>query len=162
MPPQLHKNVKNQLSVITTFNCATEGVDYQYSITDSDIKAGSSQEVQLGVTYNICVYATRVGYENSNVTTATLCWIDAEPKAEGIDNDISQVMANAVLIQTEGGRITINGVNDGTNVSIYNTNGVLSGNTISQNGSASINTNLPIGSVAIIRIGDKSIKLIVR
>ena len=65
-----------------------------------DIKAGIAQEIELGVTYSINVYATKPGYENSNISTATLCWIDVEPKTEGIENSIAQVRANAVLIQT--------------------------------------------------------------
>ena len=62
-----------------TFVCATEGATCQYSITDTDIKAGSGNEVQLTATYNISVYAMKSGYDNSDVATATLCWIDQQP-----------------------------------------------------------------------------------
>lgn len=65
-----------------------------HSITDADIKAGSGNEVQLGVTYNISVYATKSGYDNSETATATLCWIDASPKTEGITNGIANISAN--------------------------------------------------------------------
>ena len=67
-----------------TFNCKTEGATCQSTITDSDITSYNSNEVQLGVTYNISVYATKAGYEDSDVATATLCWIDVNPKTEGI------------------------------------------------------------------------------
>lgn len=56
-----------------TFNCATEGAVCQSIITDTDISSYSVNEVQLGVTYNISVYATKAGYENSETVTATLC-----------------------------------------------------------------------------------------
>ena len=145
-----------------TFNSATEGATYQYSITDEDIKADSAQELQLGVTYNISVYATKTGYQKSETATATLCWIDVDPKTEGIENSIAQVRANAVLIQSESGRITVNCADDGTNVSVYNTNGVLSGTAISRDGNAVVNTNLQVGSVAVVKIGDKPVKVIIR
>ena len=96
-----------------TFSCATEGATCQYSITDTDIKAGSGNEVQLGVTYNISVYAAKAGYENSETATATLCWIDQQPKTEGINNGIAQVPAKAVLIQAVGGAINVQGCDDG-------------------------------------------------
>ena len=96
-----------------TFTSETEGAVCQYSITDTDIKAGSGNEVQLGVTYNISVFATKLGYENSETATATLCWIDQQPKTEGINNGIAQVPAKAVLIQAVGGAINVQGCDDG-------------------------------------------------
>ena len=134
-----------------TFSCATEGAVCQYSITDTDIKAGSGNEVQLGVTYNISVYAA----------TATLCWIDQQPKTEGITNGIANIPANAVLIQSEGGSIKVQGVDEGTQVNVYGINGTQAGSAISQSGAATINTNLQPGSVAIVKIGQKSVKVVI-
>ena len=51
------------------FSCETEGATCQYSITDTDIKAGSGNEVQLTTTYKVTVYATKDGYENSDIVT---------------------------------------------------------------------------------------------
>ena len=142
-----------------TFSSATDGAVCQYSITDTDIKAGSGNEVQLGVTYNISVYATKSGYENSETATATLCWIDQQPKTEGITNGIANIPANAVLIQSEGGSIKVQGVDEGTQVNVYSINGTQAGSAISQNGQAVVATNLQAGSVAIVKIGQKSIKV---
>ena len=142
-----------------TFSSATDGAVCQYSITDTDIKAGSGNEVQLGVTYNISVYAAKAGYENSETATATLCWIDQQPKTEGITNGIANVAAQAVLIQSEGGSIKVQGVDEGTQVNVYGINGTQAGSAISQSGAATINTNLQPGSVAIVKIGQKSVKV---
>ena len=57
-----------------TFSCETEGVEYVYEIKDTDIKKGYDAKVSLSATYNISVYATKTGYENSDVATATLVW----------------------------------------------------------------------------------------
>ena len=145
-----------------TFSSATDGAVCQYSITDTDIKAGSGNEVQLAVTYTISVYATKAGYDNSETATATLCWIDASPKTEGITNGIANIPANAVLIQSEGGSIKVQGVDEGTQVNVYGINGTQAGSAISQSGAATINTNLQPGSIAIVKIGQKSVKVVIK
>ena len=145
-----------------TFTSETEGAVCQYSITDTDIKAGSGNEVQLGVTYNISVYAAKAGYENSETATATLCWIDQQPKTEGITNGIANIPAQAVLIQSEGGSIKVQGVDEGTQVNLYGINGTQAGSAISQSGAATINTNLQPGSIAIVKIGQKSVKVVIK
>ena len=145
-----------------TYNCETEYAECFSTITDTDISSYVGKEVQLSVTYNISVYATKEGYEDSDVATATLCWIDVEPKTEGITNDIAQIPAHAVLIQSENGEISVAGLDDGTNISVYDVNGMQAGTAVSNNGQASINTHLTSGSVAIVRIGEKSVKVIVK
>ena len=145
-----------------TFTSETEGAVCQYFITDTDIKAGSGNEVQLGVTYNISVYAAKAGYENSETAMATLCWIDQQPKTEGITNGIANIPANAVLIQSAGGSIKVQGVDEGTQVNVYSTNGTQAGSAISQSGAATINTNLQPGSIAIVKIGQKSVKVVIK
>ncbi len=145
-----------------TFTSETEGAVCQYSITDTDIKAGSGNEVQLGVTYNISVYAAKSGYENSETATATLCWIDVAPKTEGITEGIANVPANAVLIKSNGGLLTIEGANEGERISVYSINGTQAGSAISQNGQTVVGTNLQPGSIAIVKIGEKTVKVVVR
>ena len=145
-----------------TFTSETEGAVCQYSITDTDIKAGSGNEVQLGVTYNISVYATKSGYDNSDVATATLCWIDASPKTEGITNGVAQIAARPVLVKTDNGFITVEGVDDRTNISIYTTDGKQVGSAISQNNIATIATSIQPGSIAIVKVGDKAVKVVMK
>ena len=145
-----------------TFSSETEGATCVSSITDEDMRTYTTNEVQLSVTYNISVYATKDGYENSETVTATLCWIDQGPKTEGVTNGIANVPANAVLIKSEGGMLTIQGIDDGTQVSVYAINGIQAGSVISQNGRAIINTDLKAGSIAIVKIGYKSVKFIVK
>ena len=145
-----------------TFTSATEGAVCQYSITDTDIKSGSGSEVQLGVTYNISVFATKSGYENSETATATLCWIDASPKTEGITDGVAQIAARPVLVKTDNGFITVEGVDERTNVSVYTTDGKQVGSAISQNNTASIATSIQPGSIAIVKVGEKSVKVVVK
>jgi len=145
-----------------TFASSTEGAACYYSITDSDIKSGSGSEVQLGVTYNISVYAAKVGYENSETATATLCWIDATPQTEGITDGVAQIAARPVLVKTDNGFITVEGMDDRTNVSVYTTDGKQAGSAISQNNIATIATSIQPGSIAIVKIGEKAIKVVMK
>ena len=145
-----------------TFSSATDGAVCQYSITDTDIKAGSGNEVQLGVTYNISVYATKAGYDNSETATATLCWIDKEPTTEGITDGVAQIASKAVLIQSEGGILKVEGVDDGTQVAVYTPDGKQAGSAVCRNGAALVGTNIQPGNTAIVKIGEKSVKVIVK
>ena len=145
-----------------TFECATEGAEFKSTITDSDITSYNSNEVQLGVTYIITVYAIKAGYKNSDVATATLCWIDVEPKTEGITNITANVRALPLLIQTNGSTLTVSGADDGTTISVYSINGIKEGSAISQNGAATIPTTLQSGSAAIVKVGNKSIKVVMK
>ena len=103
-----------------------------------------------------------MGYENSEVATATLCWIDVEPKTEGIENSIAQVRATPILIHSDNGNLNIQGAMDGVSIGIYTTSGVMVGSDKSSGTSTSIATGLKKGEVAIVKIGDKSIKVVMK
>ena len=93
---------------------------------------------------------------------ATEGWKDFKFIEEGISNGVADIPANAVLIQGEGGTIKVHGCNDGEQVSVYSINGTKAGSAVSENGSASINTTLQPGNVAIVKIGEKSVKIIMK
>lgn len=67
-----------------------------------------------------------------------------------------------VLIKSDGGMLTIDGADDGTQVHVYTMDGRQAGSSVSHNGSAMVNTNLATGSVAIIKIGDRSVKVAIK
>lgn len=145
-----------------SFTCQTEGATCQSTITDTDIKSYNVNEIELGVTYIVNVYATKPGYENSEVVTATLCWFNVEPKTEGLSNDIASAKGNAVLIQNDDGIINVSGVEDGVNINVYTAAGVLVGVSKSHGGFSTIVTNIPNGEIAIVRIGDISVKVLMK
>ena len=142
--------------------CTTEEVDYITDITNSDIRKHYDSTIQLSATYMISVYATKPGYENSDVATATLCWIDSTPQTNGVTNGVSNVQARPVLIQNNDGFITIYGVEDGTRVSAYTLNGIQESTTISRNGGAILNTSAKSGCTMIVTIGNKSVKVLLK
>ena len=145
------------------FNCETEGAICHSTITDTDIKSYIGNEVDLSVTYTITVYATKEGYEDSDVATATLCWIDKEPWKEGMTEEhATEIKALPVLIQAQGNIISVQGLATGTEVSAYSTNGMLLDTIISGQDTATLRTKLPAGSTAIVKIGDKTVKVLVK
>ena len=143
-------------------NCETEGAECHTTITNEDIKSFDGNEIDLTVTYNISVYATKDGYFDSDVANATLCWIEVNPQNEGITTDVNQIASVAVLIKANGGKLTIEGAEDNTTVTAYTLDGVQLGSAISRNGVASINTNVSAGTVTIVKIGSKSVNIVMQ
>ena len=144
------------------FSCATEGAEYVSRISDEDIKEYNDSKVKLNVTYNISVYATAAGYENSYAATATLCWIETEPKSEELTDGVTELKAYPVLIQSKDGQITVQGVADKAKVEVYTIGGIEAGNGIATNGTVTINTSMNSGEIAIVKIGGKSVKIVVK
>ena len=147
-----------------TYTCETEGVLFTSSIKDEDIKSYNTDAIDLSVTYTISVYASKPGFEDSDVAIGTLCWIDQQPNTEGIvaEDAVTEVKALPVLIQTQGGTITVQGAAEGTEVSVYSINGMLLDTVISGQGSTTLRTSLTSGSTAIVKIGQKAIKVLIK
>ena len=146
-----------------SYKSETEGVIFQSTITDTDMGAYSSDEVGLTVTYHISVYATKEGYEDSDVAEATLCWIEVDPQKEGITEetptDAKQLQALPVLIQAEEGQFSVEGAPEGTKVAVYDAGGVELGAAVSRGGKTLVPARLPQGSIAIVKIGSRSVKV---
>ena len=147
-----------------SFESETEGVEFKASIRDTDIKDYSASLINLTATYTITVYATKAGYENSEVATGTLCWIDVAPQTEGIVNEdaVMEVKAMPVLIQSQGGAISIQGAAEGTPIAVYDIEGKQYGSTIAEKDRATITTSLRPGSIAVVKIGEKSVKVAIK
>lgn len=144
------------------FASTTQNVDFITDITDVDIKKHFDATISLTATYNICVYATKSGYDNSDVATATLCWIDKEPTTEGITDGVAQIPSQAVLIQSEGGILKVEGINEGMQVLVYTPDGKQVGSAVCRNGAALVGTSIQPGNTAIVKIGEKSVKVIMK
>ena len=133
-----------------TFNCSTEGAEYVYEIKDKDIRKGYDNEVTLSATYEISVYATKAGWENSNVATATLVWGTATFTETTSEESSARPLTRAVpaLVTCHRGTISVQSEADGSS--------------IVSNGHATVSTNLQPGSIAIVKIGDKAVKVVVK
>lgn len=149
-----------------SFNCETDGVEYVCEIRDSDIKKHNGSSVSLSAVYEISVYATKDGYENSDVATATLVWTSAiftettsssaTSVLEGKERDVP------VLITSDRGIVNIVSRAEGQNVAAYTINGQFIGSAVINNGSAVINTGLKSGTFVFVKVGQKSVKITLR
>ena len=144
-----------------TFSCATEGVEYHYTITDSDIKSAVASSINLSATYEISVYATKSGYTNSDVATATLVWTDAVFTETTPSTSSAKAIAESIpmLISAQNGTITVRGEQNGLPLTVYTADGKMLGSATMKDGQASISTNLQRGEIAIVKVGSKSVKI---
>ncbi len=148
-----------------TLSCETEGVEYHYTITDSDIKSDVSSSIDLSATYEISVYATKSGYTNSDVATATLVWTDAiftETTPETPTSAKAVQESIPVLISAKGGNISVKCEADGQEVNVYTIDGLSLGTATVKNGEALISTSIPSGDIAVVKVGGRSVKVIMR
>ena len=142
-----------------TFTSQTEGAKYHYTITDDDIKTEAYSEdgiINLSATYKISVYASADGYKNSDRATATLYFINAGLETTDIENINAQ--QRGLLITVEGQEIVVNGLDDGENVSLYDTSGMMLSKGKAVAGTTRHSTNGKHG-VMILKTGTNSIKI---
>ena len=139
------------------FECETEGAECVTDIKCDDNDRFYGNKINLSATYSIGVYATLSGYENSETVYATLCWIDNGENDN--DNSIISVPATAALITSAGGAVTVSCQLNGEALAVYTADGVLVGTAIIDNGTATIATGLSKGTIAIVKIGEKSVKV---
>ena len=145
-----------------TFSCATEGVEFVSKITDVDITDFYSSSIDLAATYEISVYATKSGYTNSDVATATLVWTEGiftetTPSTPSSAKAVAESIP--VLISAQNGTITVRGEQNGLPLTVYTADGKMLGSTTMKDGQASISTNLQRGEIAIVKVGSKSVKI---
>lgn len=147
-----------------SFTSETEGANFSYTIKDTDVKSGLASVVDLSVTYTIEVRATKAGFADSDVATATLCWIDVDPKKEGITEDgglvtgVKEQKALPVLIQRDGHQLSVSGAPAGTPISVYDLSGRLLGNATATEGMTKVDVE-GSASVLIVKVGERSVKV---
>ena len=81
---------------------------------------------------------------------------------DGSLNGIVSVSARSVMIQSNGSTLNIQGAEDGTTINVYRVDGSLINSVASSNGQAVVNTTLQQGNIAIVKIGQKSVKVVMK
>ena len=140
--------------------CETTDAEFVTEVTSNDFNKFYSDKITFSATYNISVYATATGHDNSDTVNATLCWIECDCSANDNTSDVINVPAKAVLVTSNNGTININCALEGEVVELYTSDAVYIGNTTIENGCATIESGLSKGDIAIIKIAEKSIKVI--
>ena len=68
----------------------------------------------------------------------------------------------SVLISANNGNITVKSEADGQSVAVYSVGGQLLGNATVSNRQAKVPTTLQNGEVAIVKVGSKSVKILIQ
>ena len=143
-----------------SLTCDTDGAEVITTIEKGDDETHKGSEFEYIPTQNFTAYATKTHYENSDTVNLTICWVPC--KENHAATNILTIPSNPVLISTQGGTITLNGLANGTEVAVYTTEGSEVASATATNGTATIATGLEVGTIAIVKIGGHNIKQIIK
>ena len=141
------------------FTSATAGAEYHYTISDADMVSNAYSQngkVQIVATYDISAYATADGYNPSETSTAKLFFIKSDAQ---IDN-INQAQMRGIVASSNGGVVTLSGLNNNEQVSFYSVDGKMIGTVNAINGEASLAAKA--GEIVIAKFGESNIKIVVK
>ena len=136
---------------------ATEGAKFVTEITDNDVKKHYEAKIELSATYNIKVFATKSGFENSDTVSVALVWVENGEVND--DTGVISIEVAPVLIQGNGGVLNISGVARDTEIVVYTVSGTEVARATATEGTTTINTGLQSGTIVIVKFGDKSVKI---
>ena len=143
-----------------TLTSGTDGAEFITKVVADDAKTFYDSEIEFSASYNIEVFAQKNSCENSDTVNVTLCWIDQDGADE--ENDIINVPSVPVLVQSNGGTLTLDGVPAGTDITVYTTSGTEIAKTIATGATTSISVGLSNGTIVIVKIGNRSVKVRLR
>ena len=153
-----------------SLNCITEGVEVISWVSSEQTHEYQGLNYDLVPVYTITAYATKNMYENSDTVSLTICWIECteEHVDDGALEEPSEpnvsitIPSQPVLIQSSEGAITITGLADGTVVTATSTAGTQLATATTTDGTATLTTDLEAGSIAIVKIGEHSVKVVIK
>ena len=161
--PELPEVEKCATPVVTyaegklSFSCDTEGAEFVTDITSNDFKKHYDAEIELSATYNIEVFATKANYDNSDTVSVALVWV--ENGDTDVETGIISVPAAPVLIQGNGGVLSVSGLAKDTEVVVYTISGTEVARATATDGTATISTGLQSGTIVVVKFGNKSVKV---
>lgn len=91
----------------------------------------------------------------------TLGWKDFQKIVEETSNIVS-LESNTILIHNQDSKLYFTSIPNGTQISVYSTSGFQAGSTKASGPSTSVATNLRCGEIAIIKIGTKVVKFVMK
>ena len=140
-----------------SFSCDTEGAEFVTDITDRDIKKHYDAEIELSLAYNIEVFATKANCENSDTVSVALVWVENGEVNE--ETGVISIPTAPVLVQGNGGILTVSGVVQNTEVVVYTIDGMEVDRAVASDGTATIYTGLQSGTIVVVKFGNKSVKV---
>ena len=130
---------------------------YSISVPDMAVDRLAADEIALAATYIISAYAVAPEHTESPISEATLCWLDGRLETNGIQSLVGE--KRAVLVTSNGGTVNVSGLQAGEEISLYTLSGIQITTTKASSSSATLEAGCLRGNVAIIKIGNDSIKV---
>ena len=140
-----------------SFSCETEGAEFVTNVVAEDAKKYYDAKIEFSATYNIEVFATKANCENSDTVNVALVWVENGDVNE--EAGVLSVPAAPVLVQGNGGVLSVSGVAKGTDVVVYTISGTEVARSTATNGTATISTGLQSGTIVVVKFGNKSVKV---
>lgn len=143
------------------FTSNTKGAEYHYTLTANDVKNSNTYSngiVNIEACYNIRAYATADGYLQSEITEATLYFLDGNIITS---SDVICTNKRGVVLSSNQGFISVSGLDNNESVMFYDVAGKLLGKAKSVQGIA----QCAVGNkneIVIVKIGDTSLKVNVK
>ena len=140
-----------------SFSCETEGAEFVAKILSDDISTFYDAEIELSATYIIEVYATKANYDNSDTVSVALVWV--ENGNTDVETGIISVETAPVLVQGNGGVLSVSGLAKDTEVVVYTISATEVARATATDGKATISTGLQSGTIVVVKFGNKSVKV---
>lgn len=140
------------------FYSTTPNAEYHYDLTDTDCVVGGYTKdgyIHLAAVYKIKAYATSDGYKQSQISEATLYWLDGRfDNPTGITPEKAR---RGIVVSAQSGTVTLSGLDDGERVGFYSIGGAYLGTATVVHGVATC--SFPSQQVVIAKVGGTSIKV---
>lgn len=140
------------------FSTETEGAEIVSEIVVPDMRKSYGNFVPLYANYHIGATATKPGYYDSNVATATLHWMSGTIDTTTGTQEFGA--KRAVLVSSSDGFVTVSGLNDGEKVEAFSTDGKCIVTTYAVGNVINIATKS--GDTIVLKIGNETIKTMVK
>ena len=144
------------------FACDTEGAEIKTRVITENDSEYTGAELEFIPTHTFTTYATMAGFENSDAVTLTICWIPCTEVHKSEETSILTIPSKPVLISTQGGTITVSGLAADAEVAAYNTAGTQLATATTTGGTATLATGLEAGDIAIVKIGEHTVKIVIK
>ena len=138
-------------------SCETEGAEFVTNVVAEDAKKHHVSKIEFSATDNIEVLATKANCENSDTVSVALVWVENGEVNE--ETGVISVPAAPVLVQGNGGILTVSGVVQNTEVVVYTIDGIEVDRAVASDGTATIYTGLQSGTIVVVKFGNKSVKV---
>lgn len=143
------------------FSTITESAKCKVTISTDDVKSvilDESNMIELCGIYKVSAYAYLDGFEDSEITTATLVWVNPTLKDNESANILNMDAKKAVLLKSDGNSITISGTENNEIIMLYTADGQLQDTVVANGYETAIGNGLTKNNLYIVKIGEKSIK----